>query len=62
MGTVNYLKFVDMEGADELHLKFGEAVGLCYLVSVGVAPVWCCVVDKGENCLVCLLFVIFSMF
>ena len=40
MGTVNYLKFVDMEGADELHLKFGEAVGLCYLVSVGVTLVW----------------------
>ena len=36
MKTVSYLKFFDMEGADELHLKSGEAVGLCFLVSVRI--------------------------
>ena len=34
MKTVSYLTFFGMDGKDELHLKYGEAVGLCYLVSV----------------------------
>lgn len=35
MSNISYLKLFDMSGIDECKLKLGEAMGLCYLVSVG---------------------------
>ena len=35
LSNISYLKLFDMSGIDECKLKLGEAMGLCYLVSVG---------------------------
>ena len=34
MENVGFLKFLTLENVDELGLKYGEGIGLCYLVSV----------------------------
>ena len=36
MDTVDVLLFIDMNAQEELKIRFGEAVGISYLVSVGV--------------------------
>ena len=34
--NVGYMLYFNMEEAEEFNLRFGECVGLCFIVSVGV--------------------------